>query len=106
MPDLADFFGPAVITPLWIFLGAALGIHGIWRAPMTCWRIAGIGMYAVFGLLLAGASWWYGAVQIQTTRIAQKAQAIAETLSAAEQKGLRDQLKQSDGRLAETQDRL
>jgi hypothetical protein len=103
MPDPSDFFGAAIVTPGWILLGAALGIHGIWRHPMSAARIAGISLYGVVGLILSAVSWWYGAAQIQTARIAQKAQIEIETQSVADQKELRERLKQADERLRQMQ---
>jgi hypothetical protein len=68
--DSTAFFGIALINPLWILFGLALGVHGIWKSPMSLSRKIVIGLYCVAGILLAGLSWWFGAVEAHKTNMA------------------------------------
>jgi hypothetical protein len=73
MPALSSFFTwDALITPGWILLGTAVGIHGLWVPTMTTQRKLGISAYILFGVLLVGVSWWRGAAQVeQATNLAE-----------------------------------
>lgn len=106
MPLPGDFFGPAIVTPLWILLGAVFGIHGLWVSPMTRARGWGLGAYSLAAVVLAFISRWYGATQIQIARMAEKARTETETKASTVQNDLRDELKRANEGLSETQQQL
>lgn len=58
------FTASTLITPFWIFLGALMGLHGLWGRPVPRnWHVAFLGGYICLAVLLIGGSWWSGAQQ-------------------------------------------
>jgi hypothetical protein len=64
MVRLKDWFAiSALVSPAWIILGSALGLYGVSNMSphiTVSW--------VLISVLVAGAAWWSGAVQIATTR--------------------------------------
>jgi hypothetical protein len=108
MPALSRFFAlDALITPAWILLGAAIGIHALWGPKMSGRTKLGIAAYVIFGVLLIGISWWRGAWQVeqamllaQTTH-AQPSQSVNEMIGAATTK-----FQELEATLKQTRDEL
>jgi hypothetical protein len=52
-----------LITPLWILIGSAMGIHALWTETMSRRRQFFLIGYGVFSLFLISVSWWNAGVQ-------------------------------------------
>jgi hypothetical protein len=108
MPALSNFFAlDALITPGWILLGTAIGIHALSGSKMSGRRKLGIAAYVIFGVLLIGMSWWRGAWQVEQAMLlaqathAQPSQSVNEMIGAATTK-----FQELEATLKQTRDEL
>jgi uncharacterized membrane protein YiaA len=64
-PDLST-----IVNPSWIIIGSVIGLHGLWKWPMSIKRKFFMCGYAVITLLLAGVSWKYSTDQVAHDKVA------------------------------------